>query len=99
MPSRLSTDEQDQARMLYVRDRHLSVEDVANSFGVPRTTMLRYLKGLTRPKGGQVRTLVPTAAMQQMRDEGLSFREIGERVGLSTAGVQYRLRNYNGNGR
>lgn len=95
MPTKLTETERDEARRLYLSDKSTSVDDLCDRFGVSRATMLRYLAGITRPRGGRERP-IPTAYMRRLRDEGLTYSAIAGRVGLSTAGVQYRL---NGNGR
>lgn len=92
MPAKLTEEERDAARRQYLTDKSCTVDDLAALYSVSRATMLRVLSGITRPRGGRMKP-IPTSQLVRMRDtEGMTYAAIGARVGLSTAGVQYRLR-------
>lgn len=87
----LSDREEAQARAAYVADASVSVDQLAAEYGVARSTMLRVLAGVTRPKGGRQRGSLSTTRMAEMRAEGLTYFEIARQAGLSESGVYRRL--------
>lgn len=95
MPAKLNDRERRAARAMYLADKSCTVDDLAGAYNVSRATMLRVLAGITRPRGGREKP-VPTEYIARLRDEGLTYEAIAVRVGLSNAGVQYRLNNANG---
>lgn len=88
---KLTEAEKKQARRLYVSNPNSTVDDLADAYGVARSTMLRVLAGLTRPRGGRPAP-VPDARLRRMRDEqGLTYATIGQQVGLAESTVWRRL--------
>lgn len=79
------------ARFEYVSDPGLSVQALADEFGVSRSVMLRALRGVTRPPGGVVKSRLSTEQMRAMRDMGFTLYEIGKEAGLTESGVWRRL--------
>lgn len=94
MPARLSPAQQEEARTLYQSDPRLSVDTLAASYGVGRTVMLRVLDGVTRPPGRRNKSSTRTETMIRMRDEGLTYEQIGRQVGLTPSGVFRRIERH-----
>jgi hypothetical protein len=83
------------ARREYLADPSVSVRELADEFGVSTSAMLRALRGVTRPPGGQVKATMTTDQMVRMyHDQGFTLREIGRQSGLTESGVWRRI---NGN--
>jgi hypothetical protein len=89
MAARLNAQEKQFIRNWYLADESRSLMDAAKLMGVSRSTMQRALAGVLRPQGG--RTEVRTDLLKELRDRGLTYAEIGDRVGLSLQAVHYRL--------
>lgn len=83
--------EKAQARADYTADTSVSVEQLANEYGVSRTAMLRALSGVTRRPGGQETSRLSTARMREMRESGLTLYEIAKQAGITESGVHHRL--------
>lgn len=88
----MSEREKAQARADYLADRTVTVERLADEYGVSRSAMLRALRGVTRPVGGQVLTRLSDTQMRKLRDEGLSLSQIAAQAGISRQQVSRRLR-------
>jgi CTP-dependent riboflavin kinase len=91
MNTPMTVSEKALARYEYQRDPSVSVQQLADEFGVSRSAMLRALHGVTRRPGGIERSRLSTEQMIRMRDAGLSLREIGRQAGLTESGVWRRL--------
>lgn len=84
--------EREQARRDYQADPDVSVQQLADEYGVSRSAMLRALAGITRPRGGQVKARLSTEQMRRMyHDQGLTLRTISEQAGITESAVWYRL--------
>lgn len=79
------------AREEYLADPTVSVQELADEFGVSRSAMLRALQGVTRRPGGVERSRLTTEQMQAMRDAGFTLHQIGFHAGLTESGVWRRL--------
>jgi hypothetical protein len=90
-PPRLSPDQRAQARADYLSTPGITVDQLAERYGVGRTVMLRNLAGITRPAGGR-RKPVATSELVSLTRQGYTVRQVAERTGLSPAGVSLRLR-------
>lgn len=80
-----------QARADYEADASVSVQQLADEYGVSRTAMLRALSGITRPRGGIVTAQLSTSQMRAMADAGLTLGEIAKQAGITRSGVSRRL--------
>lgn len=89
--------EKAQARADYLADASVSVQELADEYGVSRTAMLRALAGVTRPRGGVVRATLSTEQMLRMRASGLTLEYIAKQAGITQSGVHRRLTRYNQN--
>lgn len=79
------------ARDEYRSDASVSVQELADEFGVSRSAMLRALSGITRPAGGIVKATLSTGQMARMRASGLTLYEIAKQAGITESGVHRRL--------
>lgn len=70
-----------------------TAKEVAATFEVSESALLARLRaaGVVRPNGKV--TLKQVDEMAQLRAQGLSYREIGERYGITRRAVSTRLRN------
>lgn len=84
-----------EARADYLADRSVSVQELADEYGVSRSAMLRALTGITRSRGGQVRSRLSTERMLEMREQGLTLFEIAKQAGITESGVSIRLTRHN----
>jgi ABC-type transport system involved in cytochrome c biogenesis ATPase subunit len=87
----MTTADRERARADYLADPDVTVQQLADEYGVSRSAMLRALVGITRPKGGQVRSALTTAEMLRLRDQGLTLEYIGRQAGLTKSQVSRRL--------
>lgn len=94
MIGRLSASQRAEARALYLSDPALSVDAVAARYGVGRSVMLNVLKGITRPKGGRLKSSMSTDTMIRMRDDGVTYYQIAKQAGLSESGVFRRIERH-----
>lgn len=83
--------EKAQARADYLADPSVSVQQLADEYGVSRSAMLRALRGVTRPKGGQVKARLSTSQMWELRARGLTMFQIARQAGITESGVSRRL--------
>lgn len=90
----LSDRERAEARAAYAANKSLSVEALAGRYMVSRSQMLRALGGITRPKGGVVRSKLTVAQMLTMYEHGLTLTEIARQAGLTKSGVSKALSRY-----
>lgn len=81
-----------QARKDYKADPSVSYRELAAEYGVSESAMLRALAGITRPRGGIVRSKLSTDQMMRMYDSGLTMSEIARQAGITESGVSRRLR-------
>lgn len=87
----MTTADRDRARADYLADPDVSVQQLADEYGVSRSAMLRALAGITRPSGGQVRSGLTTEQMRRLREQGLTLEYIGRQAGLTKGQVSRRL--------
>lgn len=87
--------EKAQARADYAADASVSVQQLADEYGVSRSAMLRALAGVTRAPGGQERSRLSTERMIEMREQGLTLFEIARQAGITESGVSIRLTRAN----
>lgn len=92
MKAKLTPKQREEARALYLSNTDLSVDAVAQSYGVGRTVMLNVLKGITRPRGARPKTDMTTEEMIRLHDQdGLSCYYIAQMCGLTESGVWRRI--------
>lgn len=83
--------EKAQARMDYAADPSVSYRELATEYGVSESAMLRALAGITRPRGGVVKSKLSTSQMRKMYDSGLTLSQIARQAGITESGVSRRL--------
>lgn len=68
-----------------------TTREIADGMAVSPTTVARWV-GELRRTGPRGYTGVPDSRIVVLRESGLSFAEVGRRVGMSKTGVQHRYR-------
>jgi transcriptional regulator with XRE-family HTH domain len=82
----------EQARQLYATGAH--AREIGEKLGVHATTVQRWLAGSMRP-AGTPRAPAADEEIARLREvEGLSFAEIGQRVGMTRSGAGKRYARY-----
>lgn len=89
--NRMTPAQKEQARRDYVADPSVSYRELAAEYGVSESQMLRALTGVTRPRGGVVKSALSTGQMLRMYDSGLTMQEIARQAGITVSGVSRRL--------
>jgi len=90
----------DEARIAAAARLYLSGmtrQQVARQMAVNDSTVSRWLAGVIRPRGPRKRPDVRDDLILDLKDQGLSFEEIGRRVHMSKTGA--RMRYYAATGR
>lgn len=91
--------EKQQAREDYLADPSVSVQQLADEYGVSRSAMLRALQGVTRAPGGTVKSRLSVDEMRRLRDGGFTLSYISQQAGITESGVWRRLYGSNNRNR
>lgn len=87
----LTDREKEQARRDYLADPGVSIEQLADEYGVSRGAMQRAIAPVARPRGGQARAKITTEQMRRLADSGLSLSQIAKQAGITKSQVSRRL--------
>lgn len=91
MRARLTDAQKLEAQLLYASNERVSLSTLCEVYGVGQTVMRRALTGVQKRKPGGVSNTVPTDMLRAYYSEGLTYAEIGVKVGMSESGVWRRL--------